>query len=159
MLRRLADGMYGPLLIVWLGSLWVVGYLVVPQLFSLLPDRVLAGRIAGELLRLTACLGLILAPVVLGLLWCQACDAGERLPVWIVLAVLAIGFGHLLALLLLQPEMAAMKAEAAPLDVMHSPLCERFSRWHGVASGIYLVQSLVAVALAIRCGVRRTAQP
>lgn len=159
MLRRLSDGMCGPLLIVWLGSLWVVGYLIVPQLFGLLPDRVLAGRVAGELLRLTAWLGVVLAPIVLYLLWRQNCNAGERLPAWVVLAVVAIGAGHLLALAFLQPEMAAMKAAVAPLDVMHSPLRERFGRWHGVASGIYLLQSLVAVALAIRCGGWRSAQP
>src|SRR4051812_5036562 len=36
---------------VWVGSLWTVGYLVVPTLFLTLADRSLAGAIAGTLFR------------------------------------------------------------------------------------------------------------
>jgi hypothetical protein len=34
----------------WTGALWTVGALVAPGLFAALPDRVLAGTLAGALL-------------------------------------------------------------------------------------------------------------
>ncbi|WP_371324885.1 DUF4149 domain-containing protein [Dechloromonas sp. ZY10] len=152
MQRHFSDWLRGPLLIVWVGSLWVVGYLVVPQLFVLLPDRVMAGRVAGELLRMAAWVGLVLAPPVLFSLWPRGPGRGWRQRFPLVLLVLLIVAGHVVSLALLQPEMLALKAAVAPLDVMQSPLREQFVRWHGAASGVYLLQSLVALLVVVRYG-------
>ncbi|MGB5473694.1 MAG: DUF4149 domain-containing protein, partial [Gammaproteobacteria bacterium] len=46
------------LLTLWVGSLWVTGFMVAPVLFARLDDRALAGTLAGELFGLVAWLGL-----------------------------------------------------------------------------------------------------
>ncbi|NDC10758.1 MAG: DUF4149 domain-containing protein, partial [Oxalobacteraceae bacterium] len=46
------------LVTLWAGSLWTVGYLAAPLLFASLPDRTLAGTIAGTLFRAEAWLSL-----------------------------------------------------------------------------------------------------
>lgn len=148
MLQRFAPYLCGPLLVMWLGSLWIVGYLVIPQLFHTLPDRVLAASLAGELLNRVAWLGLLLAPAVIYFLLMPNSSGRRMFPGWCVWLVLLVVFGHLAALTVVQPEMAALKATVAPLDVMQSPVRDQFIRWHGVASGIYLVQSLLALVLA-----------
>jgi len=65
---------------------------------------------------------------------------------WIVavmlLFTLAIHFG-------IQPIMADLKAQALPLDVMHSALADRFRMLHGMSSVIYLTQSLLGAFLVI----------
>ena len=159
MRRHFSDWFRGPLLIIWVGSLWVVGYLVVPQLFALLPGRVLAGQVAGGLLRQTAWIGLVLAPLVLFLLWPVVAGCGWRRRLPLLVSVALIAAGHAVALALLQPEMVAMKVAVAPLDVMQSPLREQFIRWHGIASGIYLLQSLLALLVVLRYGTAARAQP
>jgi hypothetical protein len=66
---------------------------------------------------------------------------------WIVavmlLITLAIHFG-------IQPVMIDLKAQALPLDVMHSPHAGRFKMLHGVSSVIYLTQSLLGAFLVIK---------
>jgi hypothetical protein len=45
-----------------------------------------------------------------------------------------------------------MKREVAPLDVMLSPLRDRFVLWHGISSSLYLLQSLLGLGLLLRVG-------
>jgi len=51
-----------------------------------------------------------------------------------------------------QPVLQRLKDEVAPLPVMESRNRASFGRWHGVSSGIYLMQSLLGLALVIRRG-------
>ncbi len=61
----------------------------------------------------------------------------------IMLALTAAGhFG-------VQPLLAQLKADALPRQVMESALRDRFSEWHGVSRVLYLVQSLLGIALVI----------
>ena len=145
-MQRVATFLLGPLLTLWLGSLWVIGYLVVPLLFARLPDRMLAGALAGELLALASWIGLIM---VGPLAWClrRTLPAGKR-SAWVWWALLGVALGHLLQLAWIQPEMAAMKAGVAPLDVMQTSLRDRFVRWHAGASVLYLLQSLSGLVIA-----------
>ena len=46
------------LLTLWVGSLWVVGFVVAPLLFAELHDRALAGSTAGTLFTVTSYIGL-----------------------------------------------------------------------------------------------------
>ena len=50
----------------------------------------------------------------------------------------------------IQPVMAGLKAQALPLDVMHSAFADRFKMLHSVSSIIYLTQSLLGVFLVIK---------
>ena len=51
---------YGEQLLVtlWVGSLWAIGYLAVPILFSTLDDRMLAGMLAGKMFTAVSFIGL-----------------------------------------------------------------------------------------------------
>ncbi len=65
---------------------------------------------------------------------------------WIVVLMLALtAAGHFGV----QPILAQLKADALPRQVMESALRDRFSTWHGVSSALYLVQSLLGIALVI----------
>jgi len=73
---------------------------------------------------------------------------------WIVLLMLA---ATLLSHFGIQPLMAALKLEALPKPVMESALRDRFALWHGVSSGLYLLQTLLGIALVVLQGRGRKA--
>ena len=65
---------------------------------------------------------------------------------WIVLAMVALtAAGHFG----IQPLLAQLKADALPRHVMESTLKDRFATWHGISSGLYLLQSLLGVWLVL----------
>ena len=131
----------------WVGGMWMLGYVVVPALFRLLPDRMLAGRIAGELFTLLALIGIVCA---LYLLFFQLQRFGlaalQRTAFRITAAMLLL---VLIGQFALQPILADLKAQAAPLDVMASPLAAQFKTWHAVSSIVFLVQSLLGIRLVL----------
>ena len=49
----------------------------------------------------------------------------------------------------LQPILADLKAQALPLDVMKSVLASQFTTWHAVSGILYLIQSLLGIALVL----------
>ncbi|TFV90967.1 DUF4149 domain-containing protein [Oxalobacteraceae bacterium OM1] len=131
----------------WVGSIWTIGYLAAPTLFTTLADRVLAGTIAGSLFRSQAWLSVACAIAMLALLRGQA-TGKRRVQTWQIaaamLACTVIGYFGL------QPFMAALKAAAGPGGVMDAEARTRFGVLHGVSSAIYLVQSLLGAALIWR---------
>ena len=136
------------LVTVWAGSLWTVGYLAAPLLFITLQDRMLAGTIAGTLFRAEAWLSLACGVLLLAIF-----RADHYLPSRIVCTRLVIAM--LLCVLIgyfgLQPFMAEIRQAAAQAGgVMDETMRTRFGILHGVASIIYLLQSLLAVALVWR---------
>lgn len=137
----------------WVGSLWTMGLLIAPALFRIVPDRVLAGAIAGRLFSVVAYVGLACAACLVVLLVARS-PRRERRFAWLIAAMAgltAIGeFG-------IQPILAGLKAAAAPADVLQSSLRNRFVTWHGVASGVYLLNcALGAVLVVLR---NRAAEP
>ncbi|MEO8342512.1 MAG: DUF4149 domain-containing protein, partial [Gallionella sp.] len=66
---------------------------------------------------------------------------------WIVAAMLLI---TLIIQCGIQPVMTDLKAQALPLDVMHSAFADRFKMLHGVSSVLYLMQSLLGVFLVVK---------
>jgi len=132
----------------WVGSLWAIGYLAVPALFHALPDRQLAGMLAGEMFVWSGYLGMICGFYLLAHYVSQSGRAVIRQQLfWIVaimlLITLAIQFG-------IQPVMSDLKTQALPLYVMHSPLAEQFKMLHGLSSALYLAESLLGALLVIR---------
>ena len=131
----------------WVGGMWLLGYVVVPVLFKSLPDRMLAGKVAGELFTLLAFIGIACA---LYLLAYHLYRSGRA-------ALHSAGFRLVAAMLLLvcigefalQPILADLKAQVAPLDVMKSALAAQFKTWHAVSGSVYLVQSLLGIALVL----------
>jgi len=128
------------LVTVWVGGMWMVGYIVTPTLFAVLDDRILAGHIAGRLFGVVAWIGFGTAAWLLGFMAVrQGRMVLRRAEFWVVAVMLvcvAVGY-------ILQMEMAALKAGLESMDVMESAQRGRFAMLHGVASVIYLVQSLL----------------
>jgi hypothetical protein len=132
----------------WVGSLWTVGYLVAPTLFATLPDRALAGSIAGSLFRVEAWVSVACGLSLLALLfWDRRIEHRRFCIISVVLMLMCLTVGYFG----LQPFMAALR-ETAALNggVMDEVARSRFGLLHGVASVIYLVQSLIGVALVLK---------
>lgn len=131
----------------WVGSLWTMGLLVAPMLFRILPDRVLAGAIAGRLFSVVAYVGLACAACLIAVIVPRLQGPRTvRLILWLVVAMAALTvigeFG-------IQPVLAELKEAAAPTDVMQSTLRDRFATWHGIASGVYLLNCALGGALVV----------
>jgi hypothetical protein len=134
----------------WAGSLWTVGYLVAPTLFAILPDRMLAGSIAGAMFRNQAWLSLVCALLLLALLQWGASELAPRRRRGLMLTVLAMLACTLTIQLGIQPVMTALREAAGPAGIGASPQSARFGMLHGVSSVMYLIQSVLAGFLIAR---------
>jgi hypothetical protein len=152
-MRRFWDGLAGVLLVLWIGGMWAVGYLVAPVLFASLDDKQLAGMLAGKLFTLTAWTGIAAAGYLL--IYRVARDGAAALRTlffWSVSLMLALILaGHFG----IQPIMQSLKDQAMPHAVMQSVFADRFARWHGVSSILYLIQSALGLLLVWRSGLAR----
>jgi len=122
------------LTVIWIGSLWTIGFIVAPTLFYVLDDRALAGTIAGRLFSIESYLGLLCGGLLLLIAWNKT-RPGQRFS-WRVgllatmLVIIVLGeFG-------LQPMLATFKAQG---------LSAEFARWHGVSATLYLLNSLLGL--------------
>ena len=148
LLKTLADSLYASALVLWVGSLWTLGYLVAPLLFSTLADRTLAGNLAGRMFQVGSWVGLGCFVVLVVLMLGRTGAATlRRLDFWLLVLMALLTAANLFGI---QPLMAAMKADAWPRDVMQSMMRERFAAWHGVSSILYLAQSLLGLVLVVR---------
>ncbi len=135
--------------VLWVGGLWAVGYLVAPLLFHNLPeDRALAGILAGQMFAGMAWVGMGCAAWLL-LSRVQAAGglAFKQAAFWIALTMLLLTLAQFFGI---QPILAELKAEAMPKDVMESLFRDRFETWHGISSVVYLIESLLGLALVAK---------
>jgi hypothetical protein len=145
-MRRFADFLYIFAITLWVGGLWAVGYIVAPTLFhELSGNRALAGNLAGRMFAVIAWVGIGCSIYLIGFLFLRRGAAALKSSVfWLVLSMLLLTLaGHFG----IQPIMAQLKAEALPREVMESVLRDRFARWHGISSVLYLIQSLLGATL------------
>ena len=146
-MRSFADALHSVAVTLWVGGMWVVGFVVAPLLFSRLSDRVLAGMLAGRLFAIIAFIGIACAAYLLIYrLMRFGAAAFKQSFFWIVLLMLVLilvgEFG-------VQPILESLKAQALPKEVMASVFRKRFDTWHGVASGLYVIESLLGIALVV----------
>lgn len=136
----------------WVGSLWAVGFVVAPTLFSTLSDRALAGTIAGSLFRVVAWLSMFCAAALLALLF-QAARSELQKPAKVLYYLIAgMAACTLLGYMGVQPYIAELRT------VLHSvtdaavlaDARKMFGIMHGVSTGIFVVQSLLGAALIIK---------
>lgn len=132
----------------WVGGTWAIGYLAVPVLFRMQPDRQLAGMLAGHMFTAMAYVGIVCALFLLAYLWRTAARPLWRQPAF--MAALAILLLVLVGEFIIQPVMADLKLRALPLEVMHSELAAQFKALHGTASVLYLIQSLLGIVLLVK---------
>lgn len=119
---------------VWLAGLWwsslsVIGFLVVPMLFANLPTPAIAGAMAAKLFAAQTWLSTICGLTLLALSRQESEGEGANLPKAAAMPILA---GMLLALL--------SEFAVAPRIVAR----ENLALWHGVGSGMYLLQWVCA---------------
>ena len=131
---------------VWVGSLFTVGYLVVPTIFANLQDRQVAGMIAAAIFQVEAYLSVAvcLSLLVLANLLVRRKVEHYRSIRWIILVLLLCSALTCFGLI---PYMNALRQEALLLGipVMASPSASLFGRLHGISSGLFLIQSLLGL--------------
>ncbi len=149
-MKSLADALYAIAITLWIGGLWTIGYIVAPTLFYTLSDRVLAGALAGKLFTLIAYVGIGCAIYVMlyRIVWFGG-RCFQHGIFWIVLVMLLLTLSGEFGV---QPILAGLKHQALPREVMESLFRDRFATWHGVASVLYLIQSVLGVLLVWRQG-------
>jgi membrane protease YdiL (CAAX protease family) len=152
-MKRFWDGLAGVLLVLWIGGMWAIGYVAAPVLFASLDDKQLAGNLAGKLFELGAWMGLAAASYLL--VYRIVRDGGAALKTlffWVVALMLALTVASHFGI---APIMQGLKDQAMPLAVMQSVFADRFARWHGVSSIVYLIQSALGLLLVWRAGLAR----
>ena len=136
---------------VWVGSLFTVGYLVVPTIFTALQDRQVAGMIAGSIFQVEAYLSVAVCLVLLVLanLLVKRKVEHYRSTRWIILVLLLCSSITCFGLI---PYMDALRQEALLLGVpvMASTSASLFGRLHGISSGLFLIQSLLGLWMVWR---------
>lgn len=146
-LARAAFAARSLIITLWAGSIWTVGYLAAPTLFTTLSDRVLAGTIAGSLFRTEAYLSLACGVLLALLLAIEDAAPARRFCQRLVLAmVLCVVIGYFG----LQPLMAELRQTAGPAGVLEGAARTQFGWLHGAASLIYLLQSVLAAVLVLK---------
>lgn len=147
-MRRIWDGLAGTMLVLWIGGMWAIGYVAAPVLFASLADKQLAGTLAGNLFEMMAWIGIAAgAYLLIHRIAIDRVAALKTLFFWVVLLMLLLTLaGHFG----IQPIMQSLKDQAMPYAVMQSVFADRFARWHGIASILYLIQSMLGLLLVWR---------
>lgn len=149
-MRGIADVVQAVAATLWVGGLWVTGFVVAPVLFAVIPERALAGLVAGKLFSLMAWIGIACAS---GLLLCRLLRSGRRAwregRLWLVVVMLLL---VVVGECGVQPVMTSLREQAFPQPVMESLLRDRFALWHGVSSGLFLIQSVLGLVLVTLLG-------
>jgi len=125
------------LLTLWVGSLWVSGFLVAPLLFAMLDERALAGSLAGELFRITAWIGLGCGAALLAINAARFRHFNWRGALLVAMLLLvAVG------LFVLTPMIAGLREQGLADSA-------RFGRLHGLASVLFIATSLGGLLLVL----------
>lgn len=135
----------------WVGSLFTVGYLVVPTIFANLQDRQVAGMIAAAIFQAEAYVSVVVCVALLLLanaLIKRKLDDYRSIR-WITLVLLLISALTCFGLI---PYMDGLRKEALLLGmpVMASPSAVLFGRLHGISSGLFLIQSVLGLWMVWR---------
>lgn len=132
------------LITLWVGAMWVVGYVAVPVLFNSLDDTRLAGNLAGELFKWVGVIGIVCGLLLLATVLTRA--SGQAKPVWkhgrvwLLVAMILL----VLADFLMQHMLGLMKIGGLQEGTQKAA---EFAFLHGLASGLYLLNSLLGLVL------------
>jgi len=128
------------LLTIWVGAMWSVGYIVTPVLFQML-DKPVAGNVAGQLFTIVSYLGLFAAVALIINILMQYGFNRRHWQLWTLVGMLVI---VMTGQFVFQPMMEELKAAG-----LSGENATRFGRLHGMASGLFLINSLAGLALVI----------
>ncbi len=149
-MKNIADNLSLIAITLWVGGLWAIGYLAAPVLFSALSDKTMAGMLAGKMFTFVAYIGIGCGfYLLIHRLATAGTGALKQGFFWVALVMLLLAVaGHFG----IQPIMEGLKSQAFPKRVMESIFRDRFARWHGISSIVYLVQSVLGLVLVLRRG-------
>jgi hypothetical protein len=132
------------LLTLWIGGMWTVGYIVAPTLFALLADRALAGAVAGQLFSIMSYIGLLSAGILIsGQCYRARAAWRQNWRFWILIVMLLI---IVIGEFYLQPLMAELKQAGLTEG---SDNARQFGQLHGVASALFVINSLLGLGLVV----------
>ncbi len=134
------------LLTLWVGGMWMVGYLVTPTLFASLDDRAVAGMLAGKMFTGVSYVGLVAGTVLLVSQW----RAGGWKH-WRALVLVAMLILVMIGEFVVQPMMADLKVAGLEDAINRS----RFGMLHGIASVLFLIESGCGLVLVAVGGIGR----
>ena len=150
---RWVEGAYVLGLSLLVGAQLAVGYLVAPTLFAVVPERALAGTIAGAIftrLGWIALAGYALLMLLQAWLDGAAAAPAARWPRRCLLLMLALtAVGHLW----LRPWIAELRAQiqgAGGFDGAPAALRARFGMLHGASSVLFLLVTVLGLCLLLR---------
>lgn len=130
------------LLTLWVGGMWTTGYVVAPVLFNSL-DRVTAGNVAGQLFTIVSYIGLVTLTLVLVSGFVQS--GKTAIQQWHYRFLFVMLLLVLVGQFVLQPLMAEIKSGG-----IRAEEAKQFATLHGVASVIYLINSLLGLLVVAR---------
>lgn len=146
-MNRFADKLAWVAITLWVGALWAIGYLAAPVLFSALGDKSMAGMLAGRMFTIISYIGMACGFYLL--IHRLASFGGGALKqgfFWAALVMLLLAVASHFGI---QPILEGLKEQALPKEVMESMFRDRFVRWHGISSIVYLVQSVLGLVLVL----------
>jgi len=123
------------LLTLWVGALWVTGFMVAPLLFAELDDRALAGSVAGSLFTVTSYLGLLCGVLLLIINGLTFRATNWRAVVIVIMLVLVV-----IGQFVITPMVADLRVQGLSESA-------RFGQLHGIASVLFLITSVLGLVL------------
>ena len=123
------------LLTLWVGALWVTGFMVAPLLFAELDDRALAGSVAGSLFTVTSYLGLLCGASLLLINGLTVRTANWRAVVMVIMLLLVV-----IGQFVITPMVADLRLQGLTDSA-------RFGQLHGIASVLFIMTSVLGLVL------------
>jgi hypothetical protein len=131
-------------LTLWVGGLWISGYLVAPTLFSMLNDRQLAGLLAGQIFQSMNYIGLFAGGYLLVSTLVRAGNNSFRQwRIWVLISMLIL---IIIAAFVIQPMMQELKTQGISEGTIQA---KEFGRLHGLSSILFLINSILGLLLVI----------
>jgi hypothetical protein len=148
--KFLSDALHSLAVALWAGGLWIVGLMIAPLLFHTLPDRAMAGTLAGQFFAGMAWVGLGCAAYLLLFRLARfGPQALRQLFFWCVVFMALMTAAGLFGI---QPIMERLREQALPAEAMQGLVRDRFAMWHGISSVLYLAQCALALVLVVQHG-------
>jgi hypothetical protein len=127
------------LLTLWVGGLWVSGFIVAPLLFAGLESRALAGALAGNLFSIMSYIGLACGTLLLAFAWLRRKHQATRWSLWVIMMMLAL-------VILGEFVLAPMITQLRSAGLVDTP---RFGQLHGLAAVLFVSNCVLGLVLVV----------
>lgn len=128
------------LLTLWVGGIWIIGYVVAPTLFKMLEDQSVAGGIAGQLFYVLNYIGLVCGGLLIAGQYMRNGQANfKNVLFWVLVAMVVI---VLISAFVLQPMMSELKAQG-----LTEATKTQFGRLHFFSAMLHMAISVLGLIL------------